>query len=187
MHSAQKRPKYVDDLKVLTRDAVHQYYLALWLWHRLEEDGGKASEIPLRESKRGKLRCDVDHIVAVKLWEGLKSATAVSAPDDDDALAADDATTTLNSLGNCCLLEKSFNIVKSALPLREFLERVHEFQPGALHVGVWANDLDIDPMLLDPSLAGSVEDMVAVVQARELRMKANLKEYVAGTSDRVDL
>jgi hypothetical protein len=111
--------KYIDDLAVLTRDAVHQYYLPLWLWHRLEPNRWEASKVSLRESKRGSLSLDVDHVVAVKLWEKLQGAVAAEGEDVDDgetSLAVDDLSTTMHALGNCCLLEKSFNIAKGAEP-----------------------------------------------------------------------
>jgi hypothetical protein len=51
------------DMAVLTREAVHQYYLPLWLWHRLDAERWKGSSLSLRESKRESLSLDVDHIV----------------------------------------------------------------------------------------------------------------------------
>jgi hypothetical protein len=86
----------------------------LWLWHRLDAQRWKASALPLRESKRGSLSFDVDHVVAVKLWETLPGGKAQADSEDEGELSADDLSTTMNALGNCCLLEKSFNIAKGA-------------------------------------------------------------------------
>ena len=182
--------KYVDDLAVLDRKRVHDYYLALWLWHRLDALRWKASALPLRESKRGSLSLDVDHVVAVKLWETLPGALAQSDNDEDEAvLSADDLPTIMNALGNCCLLEKSFNIAKGAEPLGTFLSRVHEFKantPNALSVDGWAKDLGIDVALVDP-VGKTVADVRKVVEARTVAMKDELKEYLAGVRQRADV
>jgi hypothetical protein len=182
--------KYVDDLAVFDRKRVHDYYLALWLWHRLDAARWKASALPLRESKRGSLSVDVDHVVAVKLWETLPGAQAQADDDEDEiALSADDLSTTMNALGNCCLLEKSFNIAKGAEPLGAFLGRVHEFKstsPNALTVDGWAKDFGIDATLVDPT-GKPASDVRSVVEARTTAMKAELKEYLDGTRLRADV
>ncbi|QRK08563.1 DUF262 domain-containing protein [Archangium violaceum] len=180
--------KYIDDLGVLTRDAVHQYYLPLWLWHRLDAARWKASALPLRESKRGSLSFDVDHVVAVKLWETLQGApqTAAEEGEDESALTMEDLSTTMNALGNCCLLEKSFNIAKGAEPLRAFLDRVHEFKTGALKVNDWAKAIGVDADLVDPS-GKTAAAIRLVVEGRTAKMKTELKEYIAGTRQRADI
>jgi hypothetical protein len=180
--------KYVDDLGVLTRDAVHQYYLPLWLWHRLDAERWKASALPLRESKHGSPSFDVDHVVAVKLWETLQGApqAAVEEGGDESALTKDDMSTTQNALGNCCLLEKSFNIAKGAEPLRAFLARVHEFKTGALKIDAWAKEIGIDTDLVDPSEQTAAAIRV-VVEGRTARIKTELKEYIVGTRQRADV
>jgi len=178
--------KYVDDLAVLDRKRVHDYYLALWLWHRLDATRWKASALPLRESKRGSLSLDVDHVVAVKLWETLPGAQAQADDEDENALSADDLSTTMNALGNCCLLEKSFNIAKGAEPLGAFLSRVHEFKTNTLTVDGWTKDLGVDATLVDPS-GKAAADVRLVVEARTAAMKSELKEYLAGTRKRADV
>ena len=178
--------KYVDDLAVLTRSRVHDYYLPLWLWHRLDVQRWAASALPLRESKRGSLSIDVDHVVAVKLWEMLPGAQVLEGSDDDAALGADDLTTTMNALGNCCLLEKSFNIAKGAEPLGAFLGRVHEFKTGALKLNEWAQSLGLDASLVEPT-GKSAADVRIVVDTRTATMKTELKEYLMGTRQRADV
>ena len=178
--------KYVENLAVLTRNRVHDYYLPLWLWHRLDVQRWNASALPLRESKRGTLSLDVDHVVAVKLWERLSGAQVQENNEDETALSADDLSTTMNALGNCCLLEKSFNIAKGAEPLSEFLERVYEFNTGALMLDEWSKSLGLDAMLINP-VGKSAPDVRVVVETRSAAMKAELKEYLAGTRQRTDM
>ena len=181
VRSQAESSKYIDDLAVLLRDRVHDYYLPLWLWHRLDGQRWKASAIPLRESKRGSLSLDVDHIVAVKLWETLPGAQPQADSEDESALSADDLSTTMNALGNCCLLEKSFNIAKWAYPFGAFLQRVHEFKSdggdgtGKLNIADWTRDLGVDAMLVDPT-GKPAADVRVVVEARTAKMKAELKE-----------
>jgi hypothetical protein len=135
---------------------------------------------------------DVDHIVAVKLWETLPGAQPQADSEDETALGADGLSTTMNALGNCCLLEKSFNIAKGADPLSAFLQRVHEFKPdggdgtGKLNVANWTMDLGVDAMLVDPT-GKPAADVRLEVEARTAKMKEDLKEYLAGTRQRADL
>ncbi|WAM28310.1 DUF262 domain-containing protein [Myxococcus sp. NMCA1] len=178
--------KYIDDLAVLSRDRVHDYYLPLWLWHRIDTRRWKASDIPLREPKRGSLSLDVDHIVAVKLWETLPGGLPQVDSEDEGALSADDLSTTMNAIGNCCLLEKSFNIAKGVEPLGAFLQRIHEFKTGKHKVDDWTKDIGVDPMLVDPTGKPTTE-VRAVVEARTAAMKSELKEYLAGARQRADL
>jgi hypothetical protein len=180
--------KYIDDLAVLTRDAVHQYYLPLWLWHRLGAERWKASALPLRESKRGGLNIEVDHVVAVKLWQTLGEAPQADdeSSQDDPSLTVDDISTTMNAFGNCCLLEKSFNIAKGAEPLSKFLARVHEFKTGALDVNSWAKNIELDSDLVNPSKK-TAADVSNLVKLRTAEMKAELKEYISGTRQRADV
>ena len=141
----------------------------------------------LRESKRGSLSLDVDHVVAVKLWETLAT------PPDDAAVAAapmalviDDPSTAMNSLGNCCLLEKSFNIAKGSQPLRAFLDCVHEFKNGSWTVDKWTESLGIDAELVDPTGKAASEVRTAVEQ-RTAKMKEDLKKYISGEQQRRDI
>ncbi|NUP07965.1 MAG: DUF262 domain-containing protein [Polyangiaceae bacterium] len=176
--------KHIDELRVLTRDAVHQYYLPLWLWHRLDAERWTASKLPLRETKRGSLSLDVDHITAVKLWSlitGQEDPT--TSTESADGV---DVQSTVNALGNCCLLEKSFNIAKGADPLRTFLERVHEFKLDPSKVERWAAHVDISGELLSPNAHSAVE-VAAAIEQRTLRVKAELKEFAAGARERADV
>ena len=178
--------KFIDNLGALTREAVYQYYLPLWLWHRLDAARWKASELQgLRESKRGGVSLDVDHIVAVKLWEALAPTQNSDEDADEATLMADDLSTTINGLGNCCLLEKSFNISKGAEPLQVFLEHVHEFKSGELKIVDWAKDIGLGPCLVNPSVFTADEVRVAV-EERTAQMKTELKKYVAGELQRAD-
>jgi hypothetical protein len=177
--------KYVDDLAVLTRNRVHEYYLPLWLWHRLDPQRWEASKVSLPERKGSVPSLDVDHVIAVKVWETLPGAQTLEGSQGDAVPTTDDFSTTMNSLGNCCLLNKSFNINKGADTLRAFLERVHDFKTGALDVEVWTGQLDLSPAFVDP-LGLSAAAIRDEVDARTARMKAELRQYLAGSRQRAD-
>ena len=90
------------------------------------------SEIPLRSGK-GKRSLDVDHTVAYAQWD-----TKVSLGLPTGIETKDEALALVNMLGNCSLLEKSFNISKSDKTLRSFMEEVHEFKEGKVDLASWA-------------------------------------------------
>jgi hypothetical protein len=105
--------------------------------------------LPLRESKRGSLSLDVDHVVAVKFWETLTKLPTRESDEQSRMPESDDLSVKMNALGNCCLLEKSFNIAKGAEPLQSFLERVHEFKKGTLTVEGCPASIGLDLMLVN--------------------------------------
>jgi len=169
---------YVDKIGVTSRDAVHQYYLPLWVWHRLDAARWQGSTTILRDSARGRVMHDVDHVVAVSLWSQQLPTTE----------SAEVAAEIVNELGNCCLLEKTFNIAKSAKPLASFLAEVHEFKSGKLEAKTWAATLGIDHIQLDPAATGVTPEQIAsAISARTAAMKSDLRRYVAGEIERADV
>ena len=113
---------FVGTLAASSRERVSAFRNALWIWHRLDAARWRMSSIPLRVGK-SKPRLDVDHAVAFKLWEQKLDAGLPEGIDDQD-----DAVPLVNLLGNCSLLEKTFNISKSDKTLRSFMEQVHEIK-----------------------------------------------------------
>ncbi len=59
---------------------------------------------------------------------GFRREKALIAPDDFESRY--DAMAFIDLLGNCSLLDKSFNISNSDKSMRHFLEQVHEFKDG---------------------------------------------------------
>ncbi|HLP78028.1 MAG TPA: DUF262 domain-containing protein [Candidatus Paceibacterota bacterium] len=171
-------------LGVAKREQVREYYAALWLWHRLENTRWAASQIPLRDNKRTKSRLDVDHIAPVKLLEErFKAAT----PEELQALGGEDALPTLlNSVGNCFVMEKTFNISKGKKPLAEFLAQVHEFCTGARQQDEWGKTLAISEAHRLPDVA-DLSELATQIKARETVVKDDLVNFVNGSATRVDL
>jgi hypothetical protein len=171
-------------LGVAKREQVREYYAALWLWHRLESKRWAASQITLRDNPRGKSRLDVDHLAPVKLLEErFKGATA----DELQALGGEEALPTLlNSVGNCFVMEKTFNISKGKKPLSEFLAQVHEFSTGAQKQAEWGKALGISEAHLLPDVADLTE-LAKRIKDRETVVKDDLVSFVNGSATRVDL
>ncbi|BCS31423.1 hypothetical protein TBR22_A06240 [Luteitalea sp. TBR-22] len=178
--------KYIDDLEVQDRKRVHDYYVPLWLWHRLDERRWKASKGPLRISKTG-VSSDVDHLVAVKVWESLpfpesEPLSLAEAPEQRETYSV-----MMNALGNCCLLEKSFNIAKGASSLTSFLAKVDEFASGALAIDQWTTDLLGSRAALADTSDSNLKAVAEVITLRTSEMKAELKKYISGELQRVDV
>ena len=171
---------FVGTLAASSRERVSVYRTALWMWHRLDPERWKMSCIPLRVG-RSKPSLDVDHAVAYALWEG-KLATGLPTEMEDRA----EALQIVNTLGNCSLLEKTFNISKSDKTLRSFMEQVHEFKEGKVALSAWAESLKLDDTMLDAA-ASTTDAIVQAIQARDKSIRADLVEFVKGTKARVDL
>ena len=171
-------------LGVLKREQVRDYYAALWLWHRLENKRWEASRITLRDNVRGKLKLEVDHVSPVKLLEErfAKGTTA-----ELHAIGGRESVSTiLNSIGNCFLLEKTFNVSKGKQPLSEFLAKVHEFTEGKKNQDEWATALSLGEAHLLPDVADLVE-LTTKIKEREAIVKDDLVKFVNGSAIRIDI
>ena len=186
---------FVNILAANSRERVSVYRTALWVWHRLDETRWEMSEIPLRIGK-GKGSLDVDHTVAYAQWDrkvSLGLPTGIETKDEALAL--------VNMLGNCSLLEKSFNISKSDKTLRSFLEEVHEFKEGKVDLASWALALQLENPMLDGTMASDEQSQsilpvgteadsdgfVRAIRKRDAAIRAELVEFVKGTKIRMDL
>ena len=132
---------YINTVGASNRERVSVYRNLLWLWHRLDIERWRYSSIPLRIGKK-KPALEVDHTLSFSYWQKRLSEEK----DEDAELFVDQA----NKLGNCALLEKSFNISKSDRSLKDFLKDVHEFKEGTSDMREWAKALLIVEPLLDP-------------------------------------
>jgi hypothetical protein len=153
------------------------------------------SDISLRIGK-GKGSLDVDHTVAFAQWNrkvSLGLPTGIET--QGEALAL------VNMLGNCSLLEKSFNISKSDKTLRSFMEQVHEFKEGKVDLSSWTQALQLESPMLDgtsntseqsenpvpPGTPATSDEIVAAIRKRDAAIRAELVEFVKGTKIRMDL
>jgi hypothetical protein len=164
---------YVDGLGASRRSGVRNYHVVLWLWHRLDADRWKHSKLPLRDRSRKVSKLEVDHVVAVYKWEVLKAA--------DPSFNSDDST--LHSIGNCLLLEKSFNISKGKRTMAEFLGDIASL--GAQG----AKEL-LDSLLISEGHSSLQSQTLAtlevIVEERESIIKKELKEFIDGSRVRQD-
>jgi hypothetical protein len=165
-------------LGVEERELVSQYFVALWLWHRLDQKRWEASSIPLRIDQR-KIDLEVDHIVSVKIWEGKQPPENVLA--EDESLGS-----IINALGNCALLQKSFNIIKSGDSLRTFMNKVHDIINGPERVDGWAQNLGLTADMLDGDKAEFVT-LKKDIAARDAQIRSDLVGFLRGDIQRVDI
>jgi hypothetical protein len=171
------------------RQQVRIYYTALWLWNRLEKQRWKMAKLALRQESRRQISLEVDHVVAWDLWKSKVNALQAQPPKDGETLQqlhAEELGARVNELGNCMLLEKNFNIVKSNKPLKEFLEGVHEFRDGTLTIDQWASGLNLEGPQID-SAHSTVEVLRQLFVERTQRIRGDLEQFVRGTKARIDL
>jgi len=172
---------YVNTVSASSRAQVSMYRTLLWVWHRLNAERWEMSRVVLHTSKSAKPTLEVDHLVSYALWSAKVKGglpTGLADPVDAEQLA--------NMLGNCSLLEKTFNISKSSKPLSEFLALVHEFKLDTLKIIDWANALSVDRAILSPDKA-TTDAVVSAIKARDELIRAEAIEFVKGTKARVDV
>jgi hypothetical protein len=167
--------KHIESLGVSDRKQVRLYYAPLWIWHRLDNKRWAASSIPLRAGRRKTPRLDVDHVVAYALWQQWPKPE----------LSIEEQEGLVNSIGNCVLLEKTFNVSKGTQSLQEFLEQTYEVKNGKVEVPTWLPAMELTATQAKPSEA-DLADLVLAIRAREKTIKGDLMAYVRGELDRVD-
>jgi len=163
------------------RQHVSRYSTLLWVWHRLDKTRWKMSRIPLRTGRRQKCDLEVDHLVAYALWEKKVKALPPNDADEEHELMQ-----AINALGNCSLLEKTFNISKSDRSLADFISEVHEFKNGSVAADDWRTALTIPPEAFDPAKP-TVAEIRDVVDKRDEQMRSELVKFVQGQLERQDL
>lgn len=171
---------FIQSLNVDERTSVRQYFVPLWVWHRLDKLRFEYSRTALRhDPKKKSVKAEVDHVVAVKIWEDkLVDPTAKIDISDEDIGQ-------INHLGNCILLDKSFNLSKGKSSLGSFLAAVHEFKSGKVTLGDWANSMRLNGVLLEPAAFNCVA-LKEAIQNRGKLIRQELLEYVHGTRQRTD-
>jgi hypothetical protein len=193
-----KATEQISNTVVRDRRRVHVYYPLLWVWHRLDDTRWKHSSIPMRERKKRTSKLEVDHTVADAWWVRLVNQNmeaklaAFSGPEDEKALIAPDefvskfeALAFINLLGNCSLLEKSFNISKSDKPMWTFLQEVHEFKEGKIQRAEWEAALSLPQTLTAPG-GSTLVDIKTAIETRDALIRKDLIDFIAGNKQRVD-
>jgi hypothetical protein len=167
--------------QVVRRELVRGYYVALWIWHRLDADRWKYSQIQLRTKARKKLTLEVDHLVSHALWaRRLETGLPSGIVDKDEAL------TMANRIGNCSLLEKNFNVSKSDDILQKFIEQIQEIKDKKPDLDTWMKGLSLTQPFLDPNSA-SLDDVSKAIDTRDSVIRTELAEFIRGVKSRVDV
>ena len=174
---APEAAEYIRVLEVDHRQFVNAYYAPIWIWLRLEEKRWQMASIPLRTEGRQNPFLHVDHIVPVKIWETMR-------PRPDNGLDAPSLSAE-NSIGNCLLLESSFNISKGKDELQTFLNKVHEFRFEEVDVDQWCDALGITNELRRPT-NNPIQLVTAAVTVRRDAIRTELVQYVEGGKERRD-
>jgi hypothetical protein len=119
----------------------------------------------------------------LKTFEGTDEERLLVAPDDFESPI--DARAFINLLGNCSLLDKSFNISKSDAAMWHFLQDVHEFKEGDIKRSVWQDAMMLCDDITEPD-GHSLGELRKVLLNRDATIRRDLVEFVAGSRPRVD-
>jgi hypothetical protein len=127
----------------------------------------------------------VDHEIKTKQAEfnGSEEERALLAPDEFESRA--DALAFINLLGNCSLLDKSFNISKSDQPMWNFMQQVHDFKSGAIQRHEWEAALSLSESLTAPDGA-TLGAIKKAIEIRDSLIRKDLADFIAGSRQRVD-
>jgi hypothetical protein len=193
-----KATDYVNNFNVRNRSRVSQYFTLLWVWHRLNTNRWTYSSIQLKEGRKRNTPLDVDHTVADALWKRKinenyeKKISSFTGTNEEKALISPDefssyqeAIEFINIIGNCSLLEKSFNISKSDKEMKSFLMEVHEYKNGGFKIEDWEDALSIENKLTEPSFVSIIE-IVEAVKKRDLIIRKDIIEFTNGIKNRID-
>jgi len=177
----------VDRVRTIQADErrrVADYNTYLWLWARLDEKRFKNTQEVLKFGKAAP-RVEVDHIVSVSLWEDIlkDNVAGLIATGKSEA----EAKEYINYLGNCSLLEKTFNISKGKESMRSFLVQIDKYKDDSARLD-WANSLNIPSVLLDPIGAGAtIKDVFDTIDKRTNEIRDEIIDFILGRKKRADL
>ena len=153
----------------------------------------------MRTGRKRTSKLEVDHTIADAWWQrsvtketeeklatftGTDIEKLLVGPDDFDSRS--DAQSFVNSIGNCSLLEKSFNISKSDKSMWSFLQDVHEFKQGIFVREDWQTSLLLSDILTSPD-GKTLGGLKPLIQTRDNAIRTELKEFVSGKKCRVDI
>jgi hypothetical protein len=194
--------KHISDFSVNDRSKVSQYRTMLWVWHRLDNARWENSRIIMRRGRERKdFRPEVDHTIADAYWkrrveQEIKAGKAagkipvasegVPEKGPGDFETRQKAVEFINTLGNCALLKKGFNISKSNDSMWNFLKEVHEFKNNTISRGEWENALDMSAVFTSPNEA-SFEEMETAIRKRDQKVRSELVEFIDGKKERLDI
>ena len=194
-----KATENIENTVVRDRRRVQAYYPFLWVWHRLDVARWRNSSIQMRTGRKRTGKLEVDHTISDAWWKRTVATLvdakleSFSGSEDEKTLLAPDgfesrqeAIEFINLLGNCSLLDKSFNISKSDKPMWTFLQDVHEFKDGRVKRDEWELALSLSPELTEPH-GVEFENLVETIEARDLLIRRELVEFVSGTKPRIDV
>jgi hypothetical protein len=194
-----KAIQHIENLVVKDRRRVHAYHNLLWVWHRLDAARWKHSSLPMRTGRKRISKLEVDHTIADAWWqrrlnleieEKLKTFTGTdlekTSVGPDGYESKWDALGFVNLLGNCSLLDKSFNISKSDDSMWAFLQDVHEFKQGVFVRQDWQTALLLDDTMTSPD-GKTLAELKSLIQARDAAVRNELKDFINGTRPRVDI
>jgi hypothetical protein len=119
----------------------------------------------------------------VATFTGTDEEKALLAPDSFENRL--EALAFINLLGNCSLLDKSFNISKSDKSLRSFIEDVHEFKEGKIKIPDWETALSLTTTLTSPE-GKKLADIKTEVLTRDALIRKDLADFISGNKQRVD-
>jgi len=190
----------IEDTGELKRERVHRYKSLLWIWHRLDNDRYESSKITLRDTTRKRVKIEVDHIVSHQKWteeiitgldDNIKSKIIELLRNYNISIDIENIVEYLkgeliNSLGNCCLLEKNFNISKGKKSMWSFLSDIDKFNEDDDFRDHWQESLGLTDSLTEPTLDSILKTIESIIK-RDRFIKAELKKFVNGEIFRHDL
>ncbi len=199
----------LDNIRLrLSERKVYLYRSRLIVWQRLTEKRAKYRELTFKTADtKGVPELQVDHIIAYAAWEDFinckiadGSLTARIALDlfserEEDEKARLEPTMTkddiknyamafINNIGNCSILNRSYNSSKDKTELGTFMDGMQEFKNDENSVSKvnkkeWLEEMKIDEIFVHPFSKGfELEDMVQAIKERENAIYSDLEKFI---------
>jgi hypothetical protein len=193
---------YIRTFSVSDRRKVSQYKGILWVWQRLDSGRHDKCMILLKRGReRKEFTPEVDHTIADAFWKKCVSEELQRMIDNGEDLSVPDgspekgptgfgtrqeAEAFINSLGNCSMLRKGFNISKSDKPMWDFLQEVHEFKNAKITREIWQNALCMTSVMTSPDTC-SFDGLVQAIKDRDQKIREDMNDFISGKQKRQDV
>ena len=181
------------------RNKVSVYRSRLIVWQRLNESRSGYRVLTFINATSKQPSLQVDHVIAHAKWEefvkGQIAAGKLTKQKCDELFGRDDSVCTsedvkakaiafINSIGNCSILNSTYNNSKDKRELGDFIGQMHEFLPGdsglpKVDVQEWCKAMLLSDVFLHPfSKQYTMEDIVKAVKERESSIYAELEKFI---------
>ncbi len=168
----------IQDLKASTRAQVSRYRTYLWIWQRLTRKRAQLSKklaSNIDEATEGIPH--VDHCISYSWWETSLKEHGQESGIEFESQKYLNALSSINQIGNCCILVNALNASKGKQALLKFLEETLGSEDEKMQE--YQNEMSVPDEIMSPSTS-KINDISEKLEGRTQKIKSDLILFIDG-------